>query len=252
MASEFFMPTSRIIIASFLSVVAAFPMLFSVGCAGSKSEPLHLFVAIPLKDFAAEPMLPLMLHNVRESRKEPGNISFDAFFIDESPKTILLFESWRNDAALEAHNETMHLQGVRAAFGAGDLTPPGASRTLVKMRGVAARPAYTRPNIPDPAATRNIFVHFHVLPDRRDEFIATFAAMIPQARKAPGNYIYELHQSIADPNEFVLFERWASVATHEAHLAQPYSVNARPTITACLAGPPTAYMPRYVPVDSMD
>jgi quinol monooxygenase YgiN len=42
------------------------------------------------------------------SRLEPGCVSYIAHFVSDDPNTVLIYEQYKDDAALEAHRNTTH------------------------------------------------------------------------------------------------------------------------------------------------
>jgi len=44
------------------------------------------------------------------SRQEPGCVSYIAHFLSDDPTTVLIYEQYSNEAALEAHRETPHFK----------------------------------------------------------------------------------------------------------------------------------------------
>ncbi len=44
------------------------------------------------------------------SRQEPGCVSYIAHFITDDPTTVLIYEQYRDEAALEAHRNTPHFK----------------------------------------------------------------------------------------------------------------------------------------------
>ena len=44
------------------------------------------------------------------SRKEPGCISYIAHFLADDPTTVLIYEQYANDAALDHHRNTPHFK----------------------------------------------------------------------------------------------------------------------------------------------
>jgi quinol monooxygenase YgiN len=44
------------------------------------------------------------------SKAEPGCVSYVAHFISDDPSTVLIYEQYRDDAALEAHRNTSHFK----------------------------------------------------------------------------------------------------------------------------------------------
>lgn len=48
------------------------------------------------------------------SRQEPGCVTYFAHFVDGEPATVLIYEQYVNEAALEAHRHTPHFQQYAA------------------------------------------------------------------------------------------------------------------------------------------
>lgn len=44
------------------------------------------------------------------SRKEPGCVSYIAHFVSDDSCTVLIYEQYRDEAALEAHRDTPHFK----------------------------------------------------------------------------------------------------------------------------------------------
>jgi quinol monooxygenase YgiN len=44
------------------------------------------------------------------SRQEPGCVSYIAHFVSDEPSTVLIYEQYADDAALEAHRNTPHFK----------------------------------------------------------------------------------------------------------------------------------------------
>ena len=45
-----------------------------------------------------------------ESRKEPGCVTYVPHFVQEGPATVLIYEQYRDEAALEYHRNTPHFR----------------------------------------------------------------------------------------------------------------------------------------------
>ena len=63
--------------------------------------------------FAGEdrPQLAEILKNLATaSRQEPGCVTYIPHFIEDDPDTILIYEQYRDKAALEAHRASPHFQ----------------------------------------------------------------------------------------------------------------------------------------------
>ena len=47
-------------------------------------------------------------------RKEDGNLRYEYFLSQESPETVLLIDSWKDQKALDAHHQTPMMQTIAA------------------------------------------------------------------------------------------------------------------------------------------
>jgi quinol monooxygenase YgiN len=75
-----------------------------------------IYTFAPEKTDEAEALLQALRNG---SRAEPGCITFDVARSLEDPNVFVLFEEWKDQAALEVHYETAHfkqfgLNGIRA------------------------------------------------------------------------------------------------------------------------------------------
>ena len=52
----------------------------------------------------------ILRHLTQESRQEPGCISYIAHFVASDPSTVVLYEQYVDEAALEHHRNTPHFQ----------------------------------------------------------------------------------------------------------------------------------------------
>lgn len=235
------MTTRRITLAALSAVsVIALSGGLPVAAQTAGDAPAHVFSILPVKPEALSGFLPVIRANAAASREEPGNISFDVFQNEEGGSDILLFESWKSREAHNEHLQLPHLKAVEARAG----TDFSGNITSVWVSDVPGLPAHARKPIPDGATTRNVLVRLRVKPEARDTFLKAFAEVIPASRAAPGNYVFDLYQETDDPNGFFLFERWQSVAAHEAHLGQPYSKTLDEVLPGTLAQPIERYLAR--------
>lgn len=92
-----------------------------------------------------------------------------------------------------------------------------------------------------------MIVRFKTLADKADDLVAAMAAPRKETVKEAGNLAYELSQSSNNKREFVLYEKWKSVAALDSHLKQPYLVKLGEALGVVLSEPPTIEF--YVPVE---
>ena len=73
-----------------------------------------IIVRLEVKSDRVNDFLNLVTFNARESRKEPGNLRFDVVRSVDSPTLFRLYEVYRDEAAVAAHQATAHYAKWRA------------------------------------------------------------------------------------------------------------------------------------------
>lgn len=223
--------------------MASLPVIGLPGIAAAQQNPaVHLFNVLPIKPGAVPAFLAVMQANAKASRRESGNISFDVFQGEDGSNSLLLVESWKSRGAHDEHMTLPHLKAVEQKA-ATDFAGQPISIWIADVPGL---PGHVRKEIPNAATTRNVVVRLRVKPDSRATFLQALADVIPPSRSAPGNHTFDLYQEADDPNRFVVFERWQDVASHEKHLAQPYSTKLDGILPATLDGKPERHLLRDV------
>ncbi len=81
-----------------------------------------------------------------------------------------------------------------------------------------------------------LIVHMHAAPGQSAQFIAAVKERVASVEAEAGYEQYDIAQNVANPEQFVLMEQWATEAALEAHRA----LNAtRPQMGAPHRVPPT-------------
>jgi autoinducer 2-degrading protein len=93
---------------------------------------LVLSVSIHVKPEHVEEFIPATLANARGSRSEPGNLRYDVLRDEEDPNHFLLYEVYRDAAALEAHGQSSHYKAWSVAVGPWMIAP----RTRVRAQAL--------------------------------------------------------------------------------------------------------------------
>ncbi|AMB43321.1 putative quinol monooxygenase [Methylobacterium sp. AMS5] len=204
-----------------LAGTAALLLAASPGGAASAKDaaptPIEFYASISVKPEAMDGFLAVMRANARASRAEAGNVSFDAYRRADCGNELLLMERWADEAAVEAHGQTPHLQAVVDRVES-DLNGAPQELHLVRLSPMAPEKPIT-----DPAATRNVAVTLHVKPEKREAFQQALLDVVEPSRAAPGNFAFDVYCHEDDEGTFFIMERWTNAAAHEAHLAQPYN-----------------------------
>jgi len=69
-----------------------------------------------------------------------------------------------------------------------------------------------------------IVARFRAKPGMQDQVRAALRALLAPTRAESGCINYDLHESLEDPRNFVLYENWVTTEQLEAHLKTPHLV----------------------------
>src|SRR5262249_58540485 len=91
-----------------------------------------IIVRLEVKPDRVNEFLQLVTFNATESRKEPGNLRFDVVRAVDNPTLFRLYEVYRDEAAVAAHQATAHYAKWRGESKAVVSTPrPSAAMSSV-------------------------------------------------------------------------------------------------------------------------
>jgi quinol monooxygenase YgiN len=65
-------------------------------------------------------------------------------------------------------------------------------------------------------------VHIEAVPGHEESLAGQLLALVAPTRKETGCLVYELHRDPQNPGKFMFYERFASQAALDEHLASPY------------------------------
>jgi quinol monooxygenase YgiN len=90
------------------------------------SKPFTILVHLKVKEGAGEKFEAAFARALTETRKEKGMLAYDLNRSTKNPSEYVVYERWRDVAALQAHLKTTHIQGLFAAVGDLLSEPPQA------------------------------------------------------------------------------------------------------------------------------
>lgn len=100
------------------------------------SEPVFVIASFNPSSGQQQTVEQILRGMVSASRKEPGCLRYDLHRTQGSPQLFVLFETYRDAAALETHRATSHYQDFRARIG--DLLSQPVSLQVLHGLDVAA------------------------------------------------------------------------------------------------------------------
>jgi quinol monooxygenase YgiN len=146
------------------------------------------------------------------SRKEAGVLRFEVLQRTGRAGHFAIVESWKDQAALDAHTGAAHTKAFLEK-----LQPTLTSPIDERLCNTITAGAFQAP----PSA-RGVFVMTHVdiagpNPQNRDAFIPVLKAFGEASRKATGNMRYDVLQQKSRTNHFQVVEVWKDQKSDDAH-----------------------------------
>jgi quinol monooxygenase YgiN len=168
--------------------------------------------ALPFDALSAQSGAALALERYRDaSRKEAGNLRFDALIELGRPNRFVILEAWRDAAGFDAHDKSDSTVKYRQAMDA-MLSAPQDVRTTTALFTDPA-PHESRPG------AIYVVTHIDVTGDHKDDCVTLLRSMRDDTIKEAGNLRYDVFQQKNRPNHFTVVEAWANrkvEADHEA------------------------------------
>lgn len=105
--------------------------------------------------------------------------------------------------------------------------------------------AAVKAKVMDQSKPFTMAVMIKIKSEHRAAFEAAFHTCIKETRKEKGCIAYDLNRFAEDGNQYVNYERWASVAALDAHLKAAHTVKLLATVAPFLDGAPEikVYLP---------
>jgi quinol monooxygenase YgiN len=104
--------------------------------AQTASDEVIIMLTLQFKSGSAEKVLEKMVPSVRLTRDEPGNNEFHLFKVAGSEDKCIVFERWKNQAALEWHWEQPYTKEALELFGEHLLEPFSPAKDEIRLTDV--------------------------------------------------------------------------------------------------------------------
>jgi quinol monooxygenase YgiN len=143
------------------------------------------------------------------SRKEDGNLRFDALAEIARPNRFAIVEAWSSKAALDAHDRSAATVEFRDRLKSIADAPNDVRTTNALYSGRGARENHT--------GAIYVVTHVDVIPPGKDAAMAALKAMSVDTPKDAGNISYEVLQQANRSNHFAVVEEWADMKAADAH-----------------------------------
>ncbi len=157
-------------------------------------------------------------HNINQSRKEQGNLSFSLYQPEDGKRRPIWFERFSDKAAHNYHKEQDYFKNAIAVIQKSLEGEPYAIELTEVDEVPAAVPLVTG----KPEITRHVIALFEIKPEKRQPFIDAMVEVVSRSRQAQGNMDYNVYRYADNPNKFVLMEGWESQADHQRQMQKDY------------------------------
>jgi quinol monooxygenase YgiN len=146
------------------------------------------------------------------SAKEPGATGVQIYREDGMPSRFVLFETWRDQAAYDAHLKAPSVADLAMKLRPIQSAPPH----MIAHRGFSVGPA---PTAALPPNTVYVFTHVDVPPPQVEALNRHYGPYVTASRRDRGMLRFDVVQNAARSNHFTVVEAWAGATNFDAHKA---------------------------------
>lgn len=153
-----------------------------------------------------------LLKTLRDaSRREDGNLRFDALHRSERPNHFAIVEAWTSARARDAHARAAHTNEFRDKLGR-LLSAAYDERPHV---GLSVGPA---PVAAPGKAALHVVTHVDVIPTFKEQGVSLVKELAEASRKDPGSLRIDALTQSSRPNHMTLVETWEDRKAFDGHV----------------------------------
>jgi quinol monooxygenase YgiN len=181
--------------------MALMPAAFVQAAQAQGAAPIFVATYFEVGASSAKDGAALLTQYRDAARKEGGNMRAEVAREIGRPNRFVVLETWKDQAAFEAHGKSAGTTAFRDKFKAIQGAAPYDERVHNSLN--------VGPN--DALSGKRAIVvasHVDVPPPRKDECIAALNPLADASRKAGGNQRFEVQQQTSRPNHFTVVEVW--------------------------------------------
>lgn len=175
----------------------------------AQSDAVYLVTYVEVMPTAVADGAALLKRYRDASRKEDGNLRFDALAEIARPNRFVIVETWNNKAGLDAHNRSDATAQFQEKLKAIQDAPDDVRLNNALYRGQGADKSR--------AGAVYVVTHVDVIPPGKDACMTALKAMSVDTPKDAGNISYEVMQQANRSNHFAVVEEWTDMKAANAH-----------------------------------
>jgi quinol monooxygenase YgiN len=213
----------------FIPMLAAAMMAAGAATAMAQDAIVYGATYVEVAPSAISQSIALLKALAAASRKEEGNLRFQAAQERDRPNRFVVIEAWKDQAALEAHRKAKAYTEFNAKLGPIRNAPPD-ERVHNALAAAASMPAPSRGAI-------WVVTHVDVPPPSKDACISELKTLAEASRKDGGNLMFEVVQQTNRPNHFTVVEVWKDAQAFDAHGTAEHTRRFRANLGPMLGAP---------------
>jgi quinol monooxygenase YgiN len=163
----------------------------------------------------------------RESRKDPGNVRFEALQRMGQPNHFAILEVWNTKDAQAGHAAAAHTTAFRDKLGSLLRSPyderPHSALSVTPEGGKSSA------NAAAPAIY--VVTHVDIVPTEKDKGIGLVKELADESRGDPGDLRFDVLQQSSRPNHMTVVEVWANQRALDAHGGLAHTKELREKLT---------------------
>ena len=157
---------------------------------------------------------------VAASQKDAGNIEYDIYQSQTDKTQLMIFETWKDQASLDAHSAAAHFTR---------LVPQIANAAVGEM----AIQSFTAKSEGDQI---RINCMLKVAPENVTKALGLAQELVEASRKDSGNIDYDIYQSQTTPTNLMIFETWKDQPSLDTHSAAEHFTRIVPQLQEMAIG----------------
>jgi quinol monooxygenase YgiN len=143
-----------------------------------------------------------------QSRKDAGMLRFDVLQRTAPPNQFLILETWKDQAAADAHMAAAHTKQFLDSVQPILLAPIDSRFCFASDVGPAQSVG---------GKARYVVTHVDVFPPGKDTTVGLLKTLVSASRKEDGNLGFDILQQTKSPNHFEVVEVWKNRKDDDAH-----------------------------------
>ena len=163
------------------------------------------------------------------TRKEDGAVALELFERADRPGHLAVIETWRDQAAFDAHGKAAQATRLRGALE--PMRVSGYDQRNYKTLAVGSARA------PAGGPPLHVITHVDTVPGPQNDGVGLLTRLAEASRKEPGNVRFDVLQQAMRANHFTIVETWAGQGALDAHAGAAHTKQYRDTLQPFSGGP---------------